>query len=67
MYAAAGLPEYWLVNIPDRRVEVYRSPVAAEASYAMHTASRAGETLQFETRPRRLLRRACRGVVALIA
>jgi Uma2 family endonuclease len=51
MYAAAGLPEYWLVNIPDRCVEVYRSPVLAEAIYAVRTDYRAGETLQFELVP----------------
>lgn len=51
MYAAAGLPEYWLVNIPDRYVEVYRSPVPAEAIYAVRTDYRAGETLQFELVP----------------
>lgn len=26
LYAAAGIPEYWLVNIPDRQVEVYTDP-----------------------------------------
>jgi Uma2 family endonuclease len=25
-YAAAKVPEYWIVNIPDRRVEVYTQP-----------------------------------------
>ena len=51
MYAAAGLPEYWLVNIPDRLVEVYRAPVPAEARYAVRTDFRSGETLQFELAP----------------
>lgn len=26
LYAAAGIPEYWVVNIPDRQLEVRRSP-----------------------------------------
>jgi Uma2 family endonuclease len=26
LYARAGIPEYWIVNVPDRLVEVYRSP-----------------------------------------
>jgi Uma2 family endonuclease len=26
-YAAAGIPDYWIVNIPQQQVEVYRSPV----------------------------------------
>ena len=25
-YAAAGVEDYWIVNIPERRVEVYRAP-----------------------------------------
>jgi Uma2 family endonuclease len=25
-YASAGVPQYWIVNIPERRVEVYRLP-----------------------------------------
>ena len=25
-YAAAGIPEYWIVNLIDRRLEVYRDP-----------------------------------------
>jgi Uma2 family endonuclease len=25
-YAAAGVKDYWIVNIPEKRVEVYRSP-----------------------------------------
>ena len=26
IYAAAGVPEYWIVNLPDEVLEVYRSP-----------------------------------------
>jgi len=26
LYAAHGIPEYWLVNLPERQVEVYRDP-----------------------------------------
>jgi Uma2 family endonuclease len=29
VYARAGLPEYWIVNLVDRRVEVHREPTAA--------------------------------------
>ncbi len=51
MYAAAGLAEYWLVNLPERCVEVYRSPVPAEARYAVRTDFRSAETLQLELAP----------------
>lgn len=27
LYARAGLADYWIVNLPDRRLEVYRGPV----------------------------------------
>jgi Uma2 family endonuclease len=27
LYAGARLAEYWIVNLPDRRLEVYRRPV----------------------------------------
>jgi len=29
IYAAASIPEYWIVNLPERKLEVYRRPVAA--------------------------------------
>ena len=27
LYASARIPEYWIVNLPDRRLEVHREPV----------------------------------------
>jgi Uma2 family endonuclease len=27
LYARAGIADYWIVNLPDRRVEVYRDPM----------------------------------------
>ena len=29
LYAAAGISEYWIVNLVDRQLEVYRGPVRA--------------------------------------
>ena len=26
LYAASGIPEYWIVNVPGREIEVYREP-----------------------------------------
>ena len=48
IYAAAGIREYWIVNLVDRRLEVHRDPVAdpqdARASrYASVTPLAAGE------------------------
>jgi Uma2 family endonuclease len=45
MYAAAGIPEYWLVNLRARAVEVFADPVAAERRYASTIVRRAGEVL----------------------
>lgn len=33
-YARAGIPEYWIVNLVDRRFEVHREPTAESGSYA---------------------------------
>jgi Uma2 family endonuclease len=34
LYARAGLPEYWIVNLADRQLEVYRDPERSpDASY----------------------------------
>jgi len=32
-YAASGIPEYWIVNIPNRRIEVLTDPDPATQSY----------------------------------
>ena len=32
LYARAGITDYWIVNLLDRRVEVYREPVADDAA-----------------------------------
>jgi len=29
LYARAGIGDYWIVNLPRRRLEVYRAPIAA--------------------------------------
>ena len=42
-YAAAGIPEYWIVNVRESRVEVHREP-AGEAFRTVHSAGR-GDTL----------------------
>lgn len=42
MYASAGIPEYWLVNLVDRYVEIHRAP-AADGSYAHREVFTAGQ------------------------
>jgi len=43
LYARAGIPEAWLVNVPADRIDVYREPAAGKYA-SVRTASR-GETL----------------------
>jgi Uma2 family endonuclease len=40
LYAAAGVPEYWIVNLVDRQVEVYNDPHSARGSTAARYRSR---------------------------
>ena len=44
LYARAGIPEYWLVDLPNRLVEVYREPSAT--GYASFARLGAGATLR---------------------
>jgi Uma2 family endonuclease len=67
IYAAAGIPEYWIVNLRDEVVEVMRDPDPAQARYrAAHGAAR-GERLELVALPgaaldaAELLPRASRG------
>jgi len=32
LYAAAGVPEYWVLNIPDRTLIVHREPIVSTAA-----------------------------------
>lgn len=34
IYAAAGIPEYWIINLIDRQIEWYRQPDPEKARYA---------------------------------
>ena len=46
VYAAAGVPEYWIVNVVDDCVEVRRNPVPAERRYASVAIARRGQRLE---------------------
>jgi len=48
IYARAGLPTYWIVNIADRRVEVYTQPSGptATAGYARRDDRNLGDHLE---------------------
>jgi Uma2 family endonuclease len=42
-YATAAIPEFWLVNLPDRVVEVHRQPSAGR--YSVLDTAGAGATI----------------------
>jgi Uma2 family endonuclease len=46
LYAAAGIPEYWIVNLPDDCVEVHRQPDRAAATYTAVSVARRGERIE---------------------
>lgn len=45
LYASSGIPEYWIVNLEDAVIEVFREPDAAAGSYRATAVARRGETL----------------------
>jgi Uma2 family endonuclease len=47
VYARAGVPEYWLVNLPERRIEVYRDPglIGGEFGYRSITLLTEDQTI----------------------
>lgn len=45
LYAAAGIPEYWVVNLRDRGVEVHRRPIPAERRYGESRLAGLGDNL----------------------
>jgi Uma2 family endonuclease len=44
LYAEAGIMEYWIVNLVEDQVEVYREPL--DARYAVSLVLRPGETIE---------------------
>lgn len=44
LYAEAAIPEVWIVNLPERQIEVYTKP--AENGYAQINIFRQGDTIQ---------------------
>jgi len=46
LYAASGFAEYWLVNVPEQVVEVFRSPESG--TYRQRSRHTVGETLSLQ-------------------
>jgi Uma2 family endonuclease len=57
LYAGGGIPDYWIVNLRDRRVEVYRDPQnptgnESDCRYATVTHFGIGQTVAVLKRPK---------------
>ena len=48
LYATAAIPTYWIVNIPERKLEVYRSPDPTTGKYTQRNDFVSGETVQLD-------------------
>jgi Uma2 family endonuclease len=55
VYAAAGVPIYVIVNVPDRQLEVYEQPSRPEGRYERRQDYRSGDRLDLLLAPGRVL------------
>ena len=51
LYATAGIPQYWLINLPESQVESYEQPDAASGKYAQQTTWQPGQTVAWHPSP----------------
>jgi Uma2 family endonuclease len=51
LYAAAGIPIYWIVNLIDDVVEVYNLPDSAASNYSSHVDHKAGDIVNLALQP----------------
>jgi len=50
-YAAAGIPEYWIVSRRGEHVQISTTPIVSERRFAMVRVARRGETITLATLP----------------
>ena len=55
LYATAGVPRYWIINLPESLVEVFDLPDAAAGKYARHTSYPMGHTISWNISPQQCL------------
>ena len=51
IYAAGGIPDYWIVNLRTRTVEIFRAPDPEAALYRQTTTAAAGTRLELVALP----------------
>lgn len=48
IYAADNIPQYWIINLVDRQIEIHTQPDAASAKYQKQETRLPGESVTFE-------------------
>ena len=48
IYASAGIPEYWILNLPERGLERYRAPEREAGVYQSSQQLPAGECVELQ-------------------
>lgn len=51
LYATAGVPQYWLVNLPESQVEVYEQPDSTIGKYSQQTILKPSQTIAWNLSP----------------
>jgi hypothetical protein len=51
LYAAAGIPIYWIANLIDNVIEVYERPNSSTGTYDCHVDYKAGDVIELSVRP----------------
>lgn len=51
IYAAAGVPEYWVVDLRDVRVEIFREPEPGSSRYRLTSVARRGDRIELVSFP----------------
>ena len=51
IYAAGGIPDYWIVNLRSRTIEVFREPDSGAARYTQTTTATPGARLELTALP----------------
>ena len=44
-YAGSGIPEYWIVNLPDRQIEILTEPIPGTSQYRQQRLAFAGDAV----------------------
>lgn len=55
LYATAGVPYYWIINLPKSQIEVFELPDAAAEKYARQTLYQLGQTISWMISPQQCL------------